>query len=394
MNRRPDSARMASWIRFGPALVLLGVSGLVLVLWLVMRSSSAGSLPGSAGESIEVLFEPTARIGEVNRTLQLARVDEQDVAELQVNSLLVDDAGVVWLTVSEPVVEALPTDTQLVSFDGERWQRLEPPFPVYRALAGNREYLWVDAFGALARFDGESWDRYTSEDGAARSYVSSAALDPSGQVWIYSIGLMVGDSPDGEMTQIPPALSSFDGTSWSRREPNQYEPFDAGSIAIGTDGSLVVSSSTARWGSGEPGGIWELRAEAIRQLWAPPPLRSDLNSLAVASDGAVWSTFGESVVRVAGDEATVYEPADGIGNKLGSAAVIEWATSSIDAADGAVWVATLGGGISRFDGESWTTFDETDGLPSLEVTDLAVARNGRLWIRYPQDGQRVGVYQP
>jgi ligand-binding sensor domain-containing protein len=224
------------------------------------------SLPGSAGDPIEVLFEPTARLGEVNRTLELARVDDRDIAELQINSLLVDDVDVVWITLSEPVVEALPNETRVISFDGEQWRSLEPPFPIDRALAANEEHLWVSAFGALARFDGESWDLYGAQDGVPQSYVSSAALEPSGKLWVYSIGLLVGDSPNSEMTQIPPALSSFDGTQWSNREPNQFEPFDTGSIAFGSDGSLVVASSTAQWGSSQPGGIWALGMETARQL--------------------------------------------------------------------------------------------------------------------------------
>lgn len=47
--------------------------------------------------------------------------------------------------------------------------------------------------------------------------------------------------------------------------------------------------------------------------------------------------------------------------------------------DGVVWMATWGGGISRFDGIHWRTYTMNDGLADNFVRCLAVDRQGTLW---------------
>ena len=69
------------------------------------------------------------------------------------------------------------------------------------------------------------------------------------------------------------------------------------------------------------------------------------------------------------------------------------------AADGSgnVWVAT-DAGLSRFDGQRWTTFTEADGLADDLICSVAVDEQGRVWagslyglVRF--DGQRWTCYQ-
>lgn len=47
--------------------------------------------------------------------------------------------------------------------------------------------------------------------------------------------------------------------------------------------------------------------------------------------------------------------------------------------DGSVWFATVGAGISRYDGRRWVTFTEADGLPGNIVLDLFEDADGTLW---------------
>ena len=45
-----------------------------------------------------------------------------------------------------------------------------------------------------------------------------------------------------------------------------------------------------------------------------------------------------------------------------------------------VWAGTWGGGLSRFDGESWTVYTVDDGLPGNHVFMLHEDEQGALWI--------------
>jgi diguanylate cyclase (GGDEF)-like protein/PAS domain S-box-containing protein len=47
---------------------------------------------------------------------------------------------------------------------------------------------------------------------------------------------------------------------------------------------------------------------------------------------------------------------------------------------GALWVGTLGGGLSRFDGNAFLTYTRAEGLSDNRVTALAQDPEGRLWI--------------
>lgn len=57
--------------------------------------------------------------------------------------------------------------------------------------------------------------------------------------------------------------------------------------------------------------------------------------------------------------------------------------SIIQAQDGALWFGTWyfdgGGGVSRYDGETWTNFTAKDELPSDSVFSIFQTRDGVLW---------------
>jgi ligand-binding sensor domain-containing protein len=44
-----------------------------------------------------------------------------------------------------------------------------------------------------------------------------------------------------------------------------------------------------------------------------------------------------------------------------------------------VWAGTWGGGVSRFDGESWTSYSSEDGLPGNIVYSVLIDRDGHYW---------------
>lgn len=61
-------------------------------------------------------------------------------------------------------------------------------------------------------------------------------------------------------------------------------------------------------------------------------------------------------------------------------------------AAGDAWVSAVvhpqfgGGGVAHFEGETWTSYTVEDGLASNDVTCLAVADDGTLWIGTQEDG--------
>lgn len=48
--------------------------------------------------------------------------------------------------------------------------------------------------------------------------------------------------------------------------------------------------------------------------------------------------------------------------------------------EGTVWAGTWGGGLSRFDGEKWTSYTTVEGLPGNHIFMLHIDTTGQLWI--------------
>jgi len=72
----------------------------------------------------------------------------------------------------------------------------------------------------------------------------------------------------------------------------------------------------------------------------------------------------------------IFKPSDGLAHQVGRDIAI--------APDGAFWMATWGGGISRFDGSKWETFNDGEPLADFMIRCLAFDPDGGLWAGTPE----------
>ena len=194
------------------------------------------------------------------------------------------------------------------------------PLPNARALAvGPDGAAWVHVgYDHVYRFDGKTW-RLAYEVGGGR-WVCDIAFDPDRQPWIATC--------DG-WHAYGAGLAHFAGAAWV------YATVDHGlvsnavtAVAVRADG--VIAAGSDRGISVFQHGTWR----PLRR----GPLLNRITAIAVTPDGAAWFAYGDSSWRPAG------------------------------------------GGVSRFDGTTWRTFDATSGLPGSDnVRVLAAAPDGGLW---------------
>lgn len=99
-----------------------------------------------------------------------------------------------------------------------------------------------------------------------------------------------------------------------------------------------------------------------------------VSSIAIDSDGHVWvGTLGGGGSHFDGQEWFTYSAGHGLAD--------DWVTAVVVDDGGDVWASTYGGGLSRFDGAQWTTYTAADsGLANDWITALAVDRSGNLWV--------------
>lgn len=231
------------------------------------------------------------------------------------------------------------------------------------------EYTWE---GGISRFDGETWTTYTEGNGLVDDWVSAITVASDGTVWV---GTRNG------------SVSCFDGETWTTyTEDDGLADYWVVAIAVAQDGAVWVA---ARGVSRFDGETWTTYTKEVGLA------DGNLTTVAVAPDGAVWVGTGivafsgthwvgmgnddVGVSRFDGETWITYTKDDGLADgDLTTIAV---------AADGAVWVGTSRwtgytweDSISRFDGETWTTYAKDGGLAGNDIYAIALAPDGALWV--------------
>jgi ligand-binding sensor domain-containing protein len=141
------------------------------------------------------------------------------------------------------------------------------------------------------------------------------------------------------------------------------------------------------------GGVlrWDLAEGTCVKYTPEHGLASNFVSfIAVDGEGVLWfGTYYHGVSRFDGQAWTTYTTNDGLASDEIRAIAVD--------GEGALWFATRGGGVSRFDGEEWTTYAGEGGLASDNVYAVTVDNKGVLWFGTDQgvssyDGEMWKAY--
>ena len=265
-----------------------------------------------------------------------------------VRSLATDSGGTIWLATHGGGAS---------QFGGAWWQR----YTEEQGLASN--YLWSCAVdegdtvwfgtwvsGLVSKFDGRVWTSYGPDDGLASSgYVRDLAVAPDGDIWAATGG----------------GVAHFDGQAW--RMITQMDGTVVGnvrSIAVGPDGAIWAGLSQEGRVARLRDGVWEVFGEE-QGLTAG----DYVFSLAISSDGTAFAgTYNGLFVF----DGVAWDPIPDSPRYINDIAF---------AKDGSVWVASEFEGVARYDGSYWQeNYRLGDGLPSLRVHAVLVARDDSLWV--------------
>jgi len=104
----------------------------------------------------------------------------------------------------------------------------------------------------------------------------------------------------------------------------------------------------------------------------PAFLHNYVRGLLVTADGSLWIGTEHGLIRSRDGEFRAYSMADGM-----SAHNI-WKMAL--APDGALWIASYGGGVMRFKDGVFRAFRVKDGLPSDRILSVAADRQGSIWV--------------
>jgi hypothetical protein len=248
----------------------------------------------------------------------------------------------------------------LVHLERGRWVTIAPsvgPNWVQSVVAVGRQSAWVVGDQGVWRLVGTGWSAPIPND--SLSGASDVAVDARGGVWV-AAGPAAGIYASGVWQSVNVELGAL-------------------SVAVGRDRTAWFGI----YGGGVERVRFDGRAFTVEEV-APLPGGGDVSSIAVGRDGTVWAgamnSDGSDSHAVARFDGRAWEIVDPVPNTA-------WVNDIAVAPNGDVWVALAvrkevndyPSVVGRLHGSRWTTWDETDGVPSW-VSSLAVAPDGSVWV--------------
>ena len=259
-----------------------------------------------------------------------------------------------------------------------------------------------------SRFDGNTWEHYTDIKGKeyinGRIFIEAIAVAPDSNVYIGASPLLYIYKPnsvypyskwsklkpfnlsDGiiydieiDSNNIPwiayggSALKYFDGNEWKFQSIPYSSVGSIKTIAISNDGTIFA---------GSPNGVYQYKNdEWIKLKLNEGIIHNYVNSIGITPDDVIWVGTADGLSRYDGTSWETYDSEDGLpSNEISHVAV---------SPNGDIFVATQkynldyyyyeGTGISRYDGNTWTTYTTDNGLPDNNCSALAVDSDGVVW---------------
>ena len=191
--------------------------------------------------------------------------------------------------------------------------------------------LWFGTHSGLSKYDGKKFTNFTDKDGLANNRVSELLIDKIGNIWVGTWG----------------GVSKFNGATFSNFPiPNP-------------DIKLLPYQSIINW-------ITEIIEDKQGNIWF-----SRDGYGACKYDGKSFTHYTKKDGLASNSVQVIHE--DNQGNLWFGSGVVETENPNANGRTG-------DGGLSRFDGKTFTRFDKIKGLSKNETYAITEDKNGNIWI--------------
>jgi ligand-binding sensor domain-containing protein len=301
----------------------------------------------------------------------------------QVRAVLIDQSGNLWTGGSTGVtywdLKTNMSTIYVIRSDPERTNVV--------ALSQTPDgSIWAGTDGnGLARFDGTSWQSFTTHNGLPGNYIKDQTVKPNGELW-----LVVKEKEYDSEPYQKIHLGHFDGKTW-------LDDFDAPSftwLVSSPNGSLITGLASSTYNPPNSN-LWIYDGNTWTSLvfneQENNPLRgTGITAIAVAPDEAIWVATWDSVFRYENQRwVKISSPLEGgdLPNVSSIAVSVDgtaWFGFSYGASDhnsqcGERYDATEEQGVYRYDGKTWTHFTTEDGLIDNKICAITIDANNNVW---------------
>jgi ligand-binding sensor domain-containing protein/serine phosphatase RsbU (regulator of sigma subunit) len=283
-----------------------------------------------------------------------------------VQHILQDSRGDIWLNT---------TDGIPCRYDGERFTifTAEDGLPgdlIVPPARDRRGNIWFGSENAVSRYDGESFTTFTIEDGLPRDWIAPKIEDRQGNMWFatsagpcrYDDRQEVGE----QFTTFTTADGLPDGWTTAIAEDRQGNIW----LAIGTDICRYDGQKLTIL-DGSPS------VEKVKAIVTSGMGYASISAIVEDLRGDLWfSTSGGGVSRYDGEKFTTFTAEDGLGD--------DYIISTVADREGNVWFGSSSAGVTHYDdrqevGEQFTYFTTENGLGGNEIRTIFEDRDGFLW---------------
>lgn len=255
-----------------------------------------------------------------------------------------------------------------------------------RAIAVTRDgTTWVGSWdGKLSSFNGVSWEL---QESLSVRQITSLFPDPDGGLWVSTNqGIFYLDHQSRQANLIPSVnpepfyhslLLDFNGNLWAGKigrlslyDYNRWQEFH---MSLGEPVTAILEAPDHTIWLVAGNHLVHRIGQQTTQYSLPPAGKggdsSLITSLASDSSGRIWISRKDRISRLDGPTLISY-----------LSPLVQPITSMVSSADGAIWIGTHYGGISRYEDQTWETIKTQDGINSNFVLSLGLGKDGTPWI--------------
>ncbi len=275
-----------------------------------------------------------------------ARVTEADgLASDLVTCLLEDRQGALWVGTDGGLSRV--AGGQITTY---RTAQGMPDDRVRDLLEDRDGALWVATWRGLGRYDGRAFTRYTTREGLPLEVVNALLQDHGGRLWAATTGGLV------------------------RRDGNHFTAYTtANGLPLNTVVDLAEAGTDDLWVSTWDTGLTLFDGAVQGRLTRADGLPNNNPRVLMADGpGRLWLGMEQAgLARYEDGKVTVFTVRDGLAhdNVRGLARDHR----------GVLWAATSGG-ATQFDGTTFQSLLQRDGLPEEVVSAVLPARDGTVWL--------------
>ncbi|MBN1598898.1 MAG: T9SS type A sorting domain-containing protein [Bacteroidales bacterium] len=262
------------------------------------------------------------------------------------------------------------------------------------AIVDNSDNLWIGTWGqGVGKYDGASWNNFSTTEGLSGNNVYGLAQDDSSYIWVASSSaglskitsdtVLSYDSGDG----LPgtgcysvdsdnegniwigtnAGLSKFDGSTFENYTTLDGLPGNhVKTIHCSETGDIWIGTTAGNGAARFNGVDWDIfrTSEGL--------LNNNIEDILEDDEGKIWiATYG-GISVYDGDSFTNYSSSGYFSN----AAI--WSLTSDQM--GNIWCGTWGFGAFMFNGEFWTNLSTSEGIAGNDVREVVEMKDGSIWL--------------